>query len=66
MGDLTITDMAALVGATRVWNYAGLKIPVLIRDVRVSWGAVQVQITPAHGGDGLKWVTFDSLLPAAT
>jgi len=33
-------------------------VDCFIRDVRESWGRIQVQITP-QAGEGLIWVDFD-------
>ena len=49
-----MSAMLGQVGQLRTYT-EGLLVPVSVIDARVSWGAVQVQVTPV-GGAGTTWV----------
>lgn len=58
----TFTELAAYLGKEGLYHFdhSGFGVSVRIRDVKESWGRIQVRIYPKDG-TGDKWVALDSV-----
>jgi hypothetical protein len=58
---MTVKEMAALIGTTGEYNVAAdMYVNVRIEDVRLTYGKMQVQITPVDGR-GTVWVHAENV-----
>jgi hypothetical protein len=53
-------DLIKLIGSPRIYPIGGLEFDVVIRDAKVSYGNILVEIHPV-AGFGAKWVMISSL-----
>jgi hypothetical protein len=52
---MTVLELALMVGATGVARFGDLSVPVVVSDVRLSFGRTDVLVSPV-GGSGNQWV----------
>jgi len=62
---LSVKKLAELIGETRRLRTGGLRVDVVVRDVREVFGRVDCLVTPVAGSGG-QWVAFDRLDSLAT
>jgi|GEM_PF-6688341 len=56
---MTLGEAGALIGRRAILNWRGLRIPVVIMDVRYSWGRIDCLVRAA--GQASRWVRLESL-----
>lgn len=62
---LSVRKLAELIGETRRLRTGGLRVDVVVRDVREVFGRVDYLVSPVAGSGGC-WVSFDRLDSIAT
>lgn len=57
---MTILEMAALIGSKGLLSMEGMKVRIIINNVKKSYGNINVLVTPVDGY-GEKWVSLDRI-----